>query len=122
MQLLTQHCDGRMSDDLVFTSPTGQTLRLNHWRRRVFQPACDAAGLVGLTPHDLRHTAASLAIRAGANVKAVQGMLGHASAAMTLDIYAGPFRTISMLWGGLDAVVPQMCHNGQFRDRDTRAR
>lgn len=38
-----------------------------------------------LTPHDLRHTAASLAISSGANVKAVQRMLGHASAAMTLD-------------------------------------
>ncbi|WP_416779306.1 tyrosine-type recombinase/integrase [Microbacterium lacticum] len=34
-----------------------------------------------LTPHDLRHTAASLAISSGANVKAVQRMLGHASAA-----------------------------------------
>jgi integrase len=43
------------------------------------------------TPHDLRHTAASLAVSAGANVKAVQKMLGHASAAMTLDIYADLF-------------------------------
>lgn len=42
-------------------------------------------------PHDLRHTAASLAISAGANVKAVQRMLGHASAAMTLDTYAELF-------------------------------
>ncbi|NLB46665.1 MAG: tyrosine-type recombinase/integrase, partial [Microbacteriaceae bacterium] len=44
-----------------------------------------------VTPHDLRHTAASLAISAGANVKAVQRMLGHASAAMTLDTYAELF-------------------------------
>lgn len=44
-----------------------------------------------VTPHDLRHTAASLAIRSGANVKAVQRMLGHASAAMTLDTYADLF-------------------------------
>ena len=44
-----------------------------------------------LTPHDLRHTAASLAISAGAHVKAVQRMLGHASAAMTLDTYADLF-------------------------------
>lgn len=43
------------------------------------------------TVHDLRHTAASLAISAGANVKAVQNMLGHASAAMTLDTYADLF-------------------------------
>lgn len=44
-----------------------------------------------LSPHDLRHTAASLAISAGANVKAVQRMLGHASAAMTLDVYGDLF-------------------------------
>jgi integrase len=49
------------------------------------------AGLVPLTPHDLRDTAASLAVAAGASVKAVQRMLGHASAAMTLDVYAGLF-------------------------------
>ncbi|WP_431278281.1 site-specific integrase [Leifsonia poae] len=44
-----------------------------------------------VTIHDLRHTAASLAISAGANVKAVQRMLGHSSAAMTLDTYADLF-------------------------------
>jgi integrase len=44
-----------------------------------------------ITLHDLRHTAASLAISSGANVKAVQRMLGHASAAMTLDTYADLF-------------------------------
>lgn len=44
-----------------------------------------------ITPHDLRHTAASLAVSAGANVKAVQKMLGHKSAAMTLDTYADLF-------------------------------
>jgi integrase len=44
-----------------------------------------------MSPHDLRHTAASLAVSAGANVKAVQRMLGHASAAMTLDVYADLF-------------------------------
>lgn len=44
-----------------------------------------------VTPHDMRHTAASLAISSGANVKAVQRMLGHASAAMTLDTYSDLF-------------------------------
>lgn len=44
-----------------------------------------------VTPHDLRHTAASLAVSAGANVKAIQRMLGHASAAMTLDTYSDLF-------------------------------
>ncbi|MFE5029251.1 tyrosine-type recombinase/integrase [Streptomyces sp. NPDC056656] len=40
-----------------------------------------------LTPHKLRHTAAFLDIAAGADVKVVQTMLGHKSAAMTLDVY-----------------------------------
>ena len=44
-----------------------------------------------ITPHALRHTAASLAISAGANVKVVQRMMGHVSAAMTLDVYADLF-------------------------------
>ncbi|WP_100520632.1 site-specific integrase [Mycobacteroides abscessus] len=44
-----------------------------------------------VTAHALRHTAASLAISAGANVKVIQRMLGHSSAAMTLDVYADLF-------------------------------
>lgn len=44
-----------------------------------------------VTPHGMRHTAASLAVSAGANVKAVQRMLGHSSAAMTLDVYSDLF-------------------------------
>jgi integrase len=44
-----------------------------------------------VTAHALRHTAACLAVSAGANVKVVQRMLGHASAAMTLDVYADLF-------------------------------
>ena len=47
--------------------------------------------LADVTPHDLRHTAASLAVASGATVKSVQRMLGHASAAMTLDVYSGLF-------------------------------
>jgi integrase len=39
----------------------------------------------------LRHGAASLAVSAGANVKAIQRMLGHAKASMTLDVYADLF-------------------------------
>jgi integrase len=56
-----------------------------------FNKAVEASGLLRTTRHDLRHTAASLAVSAGANVKAIQKMLGHASAAMTLDIYADLF-------------------------------
>jgi integrase len=48
-------------------------------------------GLAGLHPHALRHTAASLAIASGADVKVVQQMLGHKSATMTLDLYGHLF-------------------------------
>jgi integrase len=88
---LAHHLRGRRLGDLVFTAPGGGPLRNSNFRRDVFDPAARVAGLTGLRPHDLRHTAASLAIGAGANVKAVQQMLGHASAAMTLDVYAGLF-------------------------------
>jgi integrase len=88
--------------DLVFTAPEGGVLRNTNFRPRFFDPAAEKVGLLGLTPHELRHTAASLAIAAGANVKAVQLMLGHASAAMTLDIYAGLFAD------DLDAVADRL--------------
>jgi integrase len=86
-----EHCAGKDRDDLVFTASHGGVIWLRNWRPRVFDPAAKAAGLAGLTPHELRHTAASLAVSADANVKAVQRLLGHASAAMTLDIYTGLF-------------------------------
>lgn len=57
----------------------------------MLEHAWRTAGIERLTAHDLRHTAASLAVAAGANVKAVQQMLGHASAGMTLDVYSGLF-------------------------------
>ena len=88
---LARHVAGKGPEDLVFTTLRGEVMRNHNFRSRVFKPAAEAIGVPGLTPHDLRHTAASLAVQAGANVKAVQRMLGHASAAMTLDVYAGLF-------------------------------
>ena len=88
---LAAHVEGKSADDLVFSTSTGAPLRNSNLRRRHWDLAVAACGLDGLTPHDLRHTAASLAVAAGANAKAVQRMLGHASAVMTLDVYAGLF-------------------------------
>lgn len=88
---LARRCEGKQGDDLLMTTASGTVLRLRNWRRAVFDPAVRAAGLTNVTPHDLRHTAASLAVASGATVKSVQRMLGHASAAMTLDVYSGLF-------------------------------
>jgi integrase len=82
---------GKAPDELVFPSSVGTTLRVRSARRSWFDRAAVSVGLGGLTPHELRHTAASLAVSAGANVKAVQRMLGHAKASMTLDVYADLF-------------------------------
>jgi integrase len=79
-------CSDREHSSVLFSDKLGNhlttpTIRENSW----FDRALDAAELKPMTIHDLRHTAASLAVSSGANVKAVQRMLGHASAAMTLD-------------------------------------
>jgi integrase len=82
------------ADDLVFPSKSGtfmRRVRTSVHSKSWFKSAAESIGAPNLHIHDLRHAAASLAVQAGANVKAVQRMLGHASAAMTLDVYADLF-------------------------------
>lgn len=78
-------------DDLIFTSVRGGPLRNRNERGRWFDQVVEAAGVTDLTPHGLRHTAASMAISAGASVLSVQRMLGHSSATVTLDVYSALF-------------------------------
>lgn len=77
----------------MITTVRGQSLRANNLRVRELSAALKVVdlGVAGLSPHKLRHTAASLAIAAGADVKVVQQMLGHADAAMTLNVYGHLF-------------------------------
>jgi len=89
---LTAHVEGKSPSDLVFPgSRSGGPLRGPVFRRSAFDEAAAMIGRPGLHLHELRHTAASLAIASGADVKVVQQMLGHASAAMTLDQYGHLF-------------------------------
>lgn len=89
-------------DALVFPDSVGGYMRGSNVRRRWWSQAVSAAQLFPQTVmdaagkpvvvydfklHELRHTAASLAIQAGANIKALQNMLGHESAGLTLDRY-----------------------------------
>ena len=78
--------------ELVFPSANSTPLRNRNFRRDSFDAATAALGLT-ITPHNLRDTAASLAIQAGASVVAVARLLGHESAATTLNHYAGLFPT-----------------------------
>lgn len=97
-----------MPDVLVWRGQAGSYLSRpkagkGWWRHaRNAARAEDRTFPAGFRIHDLRHTAASLAVSAGANVKAVQRMLGHASAAMTLDTYADLFD------GDLDDVAARL--------------
>ncbi|MCQ9367984.1 site-specific integrase [Brevibacterium sp. 91QC2O2] len=85
---------GRVPAGIVFPGSDGgyaRAPRTSATRKSWLKTAVLDAGVPMLSPHDLRHTAASLAISAGANVKAVQRMLGHKSAALTLDTYSDLF-------------------------------
>jgi integrase len=78
-------------DALVFTDPGGGPVRRRNFRDRIFRKAVRRAGLAPLCFHDLRHTAAALAIRAGAHPKAVAERLGQASITTTLNTYGHLF-------------------------------
>ena len=93
--VLMRHCEALTPEAFVFSdggAPIPYPHATSGWfvgavgRARTIDPTIPA-----ITPHDLRHTTASLAVSSGAHVKAVQRMLGHASAAMTLDVYADLF-------------------------------
>jgi integrase len=121
---------GRVRGSFVFTAPAGGALRNRNWRRRNFERAVrelatKRSEVSSLSPHDLRHTAASLAISAGANVKAVQRMLGHKSAAMTLDVYSDLFDDdldavgMALDKAGSAAFVGKMWANAGDRNRES---
>ena len=110
MDALAVTAAGKGREDPLWTAPHSGYLRApgrESWLAGAVA-RCQQADetFLRVTAHDLRHTAASLAISAGANPKVVQRMLGHASAAMTLDVYADLFEC------DLDAVaesVSKMC-------------
>lgn len=102
---LAEHLVGIPDDpnELVFRASTDGPLRHGDFRRYVWRPAVIAARLPeGLTPHELRHTAASLLIAQGAGPKSVQAQLGHSTITTTFDTYGHLFE------GHLDEVMEQL--------------
>ena len=88
---LSVQCRGKASGDLVFPGPDGGYLPRPKSSGGWFAGAVKRAKVQAITPHDLRHTCASLSISAGVNVLALRRMLGHTSAKVTLDTYADLF-------------------------------
>ena len=79
----------RVSTEFIFCRPDGRPLP-HAETTRAFQRAAVAAGLRKVRFHDMRHTAAVLLLdESGGDLRMVQAMLGHASIAITVDIYGG---------------------------------
>ena len=91
----------------VFVREDGRPLdpdRISH----VFRLTAEAAGVPRIRLHDLRHTAASLALAAGIHPKVMSDRLGHSSIAITLDVYGH--------------LVPGLQEDAAARRRDHRHR
>jgi integrase len=78
---------GKSPSEWLFHAPAGGPLRETNWKRSVRWREVAAIGRPKLRVHDLRHTAASVWLGSGADPKVVQRVLGHGSAAMTMDLY-----------------------------------
>lgn len=124
---LSERLAGMGPGELLFQAPQGGVLRSGNFRRRYFDRAAADVGLRGFTPHGLRHTAASIAIASGANLKAVQRMLGHKSATLTWDryghLYGDELDALAerMEVARREAVVPPVCHTATVTELPRRA-
>ena len=78
--------EGWRDADFVFTTPTGTPLDPSNFRLE-FGRVLRRAGIGHWTPHELRHTAASLMLSRGVSIKEVSEALGHSSIAITADVY-----------------------------------
>ena len=76
---LAEKVAGKAHDELVFPGTRGSALRVRVVRRGGFDAAIERLSLAPMHPHEVRHTAASLAMVSGADVKVVQQMLGQVS-------------------------------------------
>lgn len=88
---LAQHRD---KEGYVFGALEGGPLRRSNFMRRHFHKAVERAGLTRMRFHDLRHTAAALAIAAGAHPLEIKTRLGHSSIQTTLNVYGHLFKSL----------------------------
>lgn len=89
MPILAHRVCERLPGQAAITSPNGSLLGLENWKRSTrWRHAIIEIGRPSMRVHDLRHTYASLARRAGADLRLLQKTMGHASITVTAHIYA----------------------------------
>ena len=91
-EMLAEHLAARGltaadKDALVFVAQRGNRLRIENWRKRVWLPATEKAGLPGYHFHWLRHTSVALMVELDTHPRVIQERLGHSSWATTMDTY-----------------------------------
>jgi integrase len=79
--------EGRHPGEYLFPAPNGGPMRNSFFRWR-FDRACQGAGLTGISPKTLRHSAGSLALASGASLPTASRLLGHAKVSTTADVYS----------------------------------
>ena len=110
--ILTTRLAGRRPGEPAITSPLGSRLGLENWKRSVkWRQAIIKIGRPTLRVHDLRHTYASLARRAGADLRLLQKTMGHASITVTAHIYADLYDDeLDDVASALDALDDRQVH------------
>jgi integrase len=117
------------ADDLVFPAADGRPIRRSNALRYGLWVALRRAGLRRVNMHSLRHSFASALIVDGAAVTEVQTLLGHASPAITLRIYAHWFKSHDsraverlsvQILGGNIVPSPRIEKSGQKMDKNAQ--
>ena len=89
--------DGEDPERPLFLTPTGSEVEYQNFRRRVFKPALEAAGIERITFHDLRSTRATMLSHNGIDAKTTHTLMGHRSIETTLKYYVNDSKESALL-------------------------
>lgn len=110
---------------LIFPARKGGYINLDNWRRRVWRPAIERSGVADRPLYQCRHTFASLALAAGADLYWVSRQLGHKDIRITVkhyarferDVHDRNVQVLDAFSARADAAVSDSCHeDGETQD------
>jgi integrase len=124
VQALDAHrsrCMDTSANALVFSKGGNEPLSADNLRKKRLASACRRAGLRRIDWHTLRHTYSTLLHDLGTPIRVQQTLLGHSSAATTMDVYTHPVSTserdaVSRLGEVLFPTVPNLHHNAAGKE------